>query len=68
MEIKKVYYPPFTKTRKYQVIKNGKEYSCYINPFNGNNVCTGDGQTAECKDVTFTNLGIEIILACLKMD
>jgi hypothetical protein len=67
MQITEVYYPPFTKTKKYKVIHNGKEYSCYRNSFKGNNVFTGNGQAENCKDITHTRLGMEIILACGKI-
>lgn len=58
MQIKRVDYP-VTGKRKYQVFKDGKEFSCYICPCQSvmNSVCTGNGKNETCKDITDTNLG-----------
>ena len=58
MIIKEVTYYVNGK-KKYSVLYNGKEYTCYIHPFMspGYTVCTGNGQ-----DITETCLGSEIFL------
>lgn len=63
MVIKKLPYKA-NGTRKYSVIHNKKEYTCYLNPYNGNSVVTGDGQSAIYKNISGTTLGIKIALAC----
>ena len=63
MIIKKIPYKA-SGTRKYNVMHNGKEYTCYLNPYNGNSVVTGDGQNATYRDISDTTLGTEIVLAC----
>ena len=63
MEITKMEYPISYK-RKYKVIHNGQEYTCYLDIWNGNLVVTGDGNTEDFKDITNTKLGMEIILHC----
>ena len=63
MIIKKIPYKA-SGTRKYNVMHNGKEYTCYLNPYNGNSVVTGNGKNSACKDISDTILGIEIMLAC----
>lgn len=65
MIIKKVNYPVSNK-RKYSVIHNDKEYTCYLDCWNENFVCTGNGKTSDCKDITNTKLGMSIILECNK--
>lgn len=66
MVISRVLYPATSITKKYKVIRDGVEYSCYINPFSGNIVVTGDGKSDQCKNITNTKIGREIILACGK--
>lgn len=63
MIIKKIPYKA-SGTRKYNIMHNGKEYTCYLNPHNGNSVVTGNGKNSACKDISDTILGIEIMLAC----
>ena len=65
MIIKEVPYPVNGK-KKYSVLHNGKEYSCYIHPFisPGYTVCTGNGQDETYKDITETRLASEIFLHC----
>ena len=63
MNITRVDYP-VKGTKKYQVIHNNKEYTCYLNCYNGNYVCSGNGKSINCTDITDTNLGAEIILEC----
>ena len=65
MIIKEVPYPVNGK-KKYSVLHNGKEYTCYIHPFMspGYTVCTGNGQDETCKDITETRLASEIFLHC----
>lgn len=67
MEVTRVEYPVSYK-RKYKVVHNGKRYTCYLDPWNGNLVCTGDGIAEDCKDITNTKLGMEIILTCHHAD
>lgn len=68
MQIERVEYP-VTGKRKYKVIHNGKEYSCYIQPCCCPSyiVCTGDGRTEESKDISGTQLASEIYLQCGKI-
>lgn len=63
MIIKKIPYKS-SGTRKYNVMHNGKEYTCYLNPYNGNSVVTGDVQSTAYKDISDTTLGLKIALAC----
>ena len=63
MIIKKIPYKA-SGTRKYNIMHNGKEYTCYINPYNGNSVVTGNGQNVTYRDISDTTLGAEIVLAC----
>ena len=65
MTVKEVPYPVNGK-KKYSVLHNGKEYTCYIHPFMspGYTVCTGNGQDETCKDITETRLASEIFLHC----
>lgn len=63
MIIKKIPYKS-SGTRKYNVMHNGKEYTCYLNPYNGNLVITGNGQNANYRDISDTTLGLKIALAC----
>lgn len=63
MVIQKIPYKA-SGTRKYNVTHNGKEYTCYLNPYNGNLVVTGDGQSTAYRDISDTTLGTEIVLAC----
>ena len=63
MIIKSVPYQA-NNTKKYSVIHKEKEYTCYLNPYNGNSVVTGNGKNSACKDISDTILGIEIMLAC----
>ena len=57
---------PVSYKRKYRVIHDGKEYSCYLDIWNGNIVITGDGNTGDFEIITNTKLGMEIILNCYK--
>lgn len=52
-------------TRKFRVIYEGRQYSCYLNCWQYNVVCTGDGKSDKCRDITDTKLGQKIILACM---
>lgn len=63
MIIKKIPYKA-SGTRKYNVTHNGKEYTCYLNPYNGNSVVTGNGKNENYKDISDTTLGLKIALAC----
>ena len=63
MEITKMEYPICYK-RKYKVIHDGQEYTCYLDIWNGNHVVTGDGNTEDFEDITNTKIGMEIILHC----
>ena len=63
MVIKKIPYKS-SGTRKYNVMHNGKEYTCYLNPYNGDSVVTGNGQNVTYKDISDTTLGLKIALAC----
>lgn len=63
MVIKKIPYKA-KGTRKYSVMHNGKEYTCYLNPYNGDLVVTGDGQSTVYRDISDTKLGTKIVLAC----
>lgn len=62
MEITRLNYPIRSK-KKFKVIHNKEEYTCYLYPC-GNCVVTGNGNTENFKDITDTNLGAEIIIAC----
>ncbi len=55
---------PATGKRKYRVIHNNKEYSCYLCSCMPNIVITGNGNTGNFEDITYTNLGAKIIIAC----
>lgn len=66
MQITKMFYP-LAGTEKFQVIHNGKEYTCYISPFMRNQVFTGNALMEGCKDITDTKLGMEIMLECGKL-
>lgn len=52
--------------KKYKVWHNGKRYTAYIQPCNSLYpiVCTGDGKSDGCIDITGEKLGMEIILNC----
>lgn len=63
MVIKKISYKA-SGTRKYNVTHNGKEYTCYLNPYNGDLVVTGNGKNENYKDISDTTLGLKIALAC----
>lgn len=63
MIIKKIPYKA-SGTRKYSVMHNGKEYTCYLNPYNGDLVVTGNGKNENYKDISDTTLGLKIALAC----
>ena len=65
MIIKEVTYPVNGK-KKYSVLHNGKQYTCYIQPFigYGYTVCTGKGQDETCKDITGSRIASEIFLHC----
>ena len=65
MTVKEVPYPVNGK-KKYSVLYNGKEYTCYIHPFMspGYTVCTGNGRDETCKDLTETQRASEIFLHC----
>ena len=63
MIIKKIPYKA-SGTRKYNVTHNGKEYTCYLNPYNGDLVVTGNGKNENYKDISDTTLGLKIALAC----
>ena len=54
--------------RKYKVIHKGKEYTCYLDTWNGNLVVTGNGNTKDFENITDTKLGMEIILKCYHVD
>ena len=54
-----------TDTKKYNVIHNEKQYTCYLKSFSYDTVVTGDGES-DGKIITDTDLGRKIILACLK--
>lgn len=63
MIIKKIPYKA-SDTRKYNVMHNGKEYTCYLNPYNGDLVVTGNGKNENYRDISDTTLGLKIALAC----
>ena len=65
MTVNEVPYPVNGK-KKYSVLYNGKEYTCYIHPFMspGYTVCTGNGKDNTFKDITVTRLATEIFLHC----
>lgn len=67
MEITRVEYPVSYK-KKYRVIHNNKEYTCYLDTWNGNLVVTGDGNAEDFENITDTKLGMEIILKCYHID
>ena len=67
MQITKLDYPVCGK-KKYRVIYNNKEYTCYLVPFGDNLVVTGDGNAENFKDITMTKLGTRIMIACHKAD
>lgn len=67
MQITRVEYPVCGK-RKYKVIHNGKEYTCYLCSCMPNLVVTGDGNTGDFEDITYTNLGARIVIACYHAD
>lgn len=54
------------RCKKYTAIANGKQYTCYVEPFNyaSNFVVTGDG-TEGGENIIDTELGQEILLKCL---
>ena len=63
MKIKQVDYSIRSK-EKFEVFYDNKEYTCYLDCYNGNYVCTGNGESIDCEDITDTKLGMSIILAC----
>ena len=65
MTVKEVPYPVNGK-KKYSVLHNEKEYTCYMHPFMspGYTVCTGNGKDNTCKNITGTRLATEIFLHC----
>ena len=65
MQITQVPYPA-TGKRKYNIIHNGKQYTCYLQSFSYDLVVTGNGNAEDYEDITDTELGRKIILACLK--
>lgn len=67
MQITRMEYPVYGK-KKYKVIHNGKEYTCYLDTWNGNLVVTGDGNAENFENITNTKLGMEIILNCYHVD
>ena len=67
MQIERVDYP-VTGKHKYKVIHNGKEYICYLCSGTPNLVITGDGYTENFEDITHTNLGARIMIACYHAD
>ena len=67
MQITKLDYPVCGK-KKYRVIYNNKEYTCYLVAFRENLVVTGDGSAENFKDITKTELGTRIIIECHKAD
>ena len=67
MQIERVCYP-VTGKRKYKVIHNDKDYTCYLCSCMPNLVVTGDGRTEDFEDITHTNLGARIMIACYHAD
>lgn len=67
MQITRMEYPVCGK-KKYKVIHNNKEYTCYLVSFGNNLVVTGDGNAENFEDITMTELGTKIIIECLKMN
>ena len=65
MKITQLPYPVPSK-RKYSVIHNGKQYTCYLQSFSYDIVVTGDGNSTDSKIITDTQLGRRIVLECLK--
>lgn len=65
MKIKRMEYPIST-TKKYNVIHEDKEYTCYICSLTHNLVVTGNGMTEDFEDITDTNLGARIIINCYR--
>lgn len=65
MKIKEVDYPIRSK-RKFAIVYNGKDYTCYLDCWNGNFVCTGDGNSEKCKNITNTEIGMKIIHECFR--
>lgn len=67
MKITRVEYPVSYK-KKYKVIHNNKEYTCYLDTWSENLVVTGDGNAENFDDITNTKLGMEIISKCYHVD
>lgn len=65
MQITRMEYPVCGK-KKYKVIHNNKEYTCYICSCMPNLVVTGDGNAENCEDITMTELGSRIAIECSK--
>ena len=63
MKIEETGYPVPHK-RKFRVIIGRKIYTCYLDPWNGNYVFTGNGNSESCMNITGTSLGMQIILEC----
>lgn len=63
MQVTRIEYPVCGK-KKYRVIHNKEEYTCYLVSFGNNLVVTGNGNAENFEDITMTNLGAEIIIAC----
>lgn len=65
MIVREIPYPAIGK-RKFSIIHNDNEYTCYTHPFMspGYTVCTGNGKDNDCKDITGTRLAAEIFLHC----
>ena len=58
--------PYVSAKQKYEVMVDNKRYTCYIHTFMGKgySVCTGDGNSPDCKDITDTDLAWKIRKAC----
>lgn len=67
MQITRMEYPVCGK-KKYNVIHNNKEYTCYICSCMPNLVVTGDGNAENFEDITMTELGTRIVIACYHAD
>jgi hypothetical protein len=67
MKITKLSYLT-TGKKKYNIIHNGKEYTCYICSCMPNLVVTGNGNTENFEDITNTNLGAKIMIGCYHAD
>lgn len=67
MQITRMEYPACGK-KKYRVIHNNKEYTCYICSCMPNLVVTGDGNAENFEDITMTELGLRIAIECCKAD